>query len=72
MSDVMLYSDVKMTNKEREEYDNFCECHRRCVSRTPDREKILLLVSETGIGSRLICKCNVCGVEVDITDYSCW
>ena len=28
--------------------------------------------TETGIGSRLICRCNVCGAEKDITEYSCW
>ena len=68
----MLEVDVKMTPKEREEYNNFCECHRLCDCKTSDRDKITLQTTETGIGSRLICRCNVCGVEKDITEYSCW
>ena len=68
----MLEVDVRMTHKEREEYNNFCECHRLCVCKTSDRDIMTLQTTETGIGSRLICKCNVCGAEKDITDYSCW
>lgn len=50
----MLEVDVRMTHKEREEYNNFCECHRLCVCKTSDRDKITLQTTETGIGSRIL------------------
>ena len=50
----MLEVDVRMTHKEREEYNNFCECHRLCVCKTSDRDKITLQTTETGIGSRFL------------------
>lgn len=57
-----------LSTEEKEEYDKFCDEHRtKC-----ERVYTSYVITGTGIGTNIAVKCNICGEEKDITDYTNW
>lgn len=55
-----------LSDKECDRYETFKKDHFVCKGRTS------IIITPTGIGNSVQCRCNGCGVEKDITDIDSW
>lgn len=61
-----------MTDKEKQQYNEFCEKHRKCEFSSTIGGKISVEVTGTGLGYCFKCKCASCGKEEHIADVDSW
>ena len=69
-----MLTEFKFTENEAKAAKEFEEKHIGCVRKNPTAigGHITYSFTPTGIGLGVTVKCNLCGEELDITDYGCW
>lgn len=61
------------SEKERNEYNKFCEEHKKCRNTVINGGRIPYIIpTHTGIGLNSMVVCPVCKKQKDITDYNNW
>ena len=65
-SDSMTF---ELSELEQQRYTNFSQRHRKCWKSTVEKlDSTQLLIAPTGIGNIVVCVCESCGGQEDITD----
>lgn len=64
-----MSKEFKLIGNEEEKAELFLKKHRHS-DRTGGHIRYIFTPTEFGEGVAM--RCNVCGQETDITDYSCW
>lgn len=63
----------RLSSEEEKQLDEFKKKHRHKNGNISYAGgDITISFTPTGIGDVVICRCNICNKEKNITDYDCW
>ena len=61
----------ELSNLEHQRYKTFQNAHKKCAIPTVEKlDSVRLIVTPTGIGNLVYCRCTKCGEQEEITDIN--